>query len=228
MASDNRVWYAASAAVALGALWLGLTPATVMVGASTPEPEPAPAPKPVENRSPLTEVRAVKPPVPATPPASPTREAEPSDDERELFKTDVVTLETRLQRAAEREELSSRFEAEQHDAAWSAELQKKMTELLAADGMSARALGKVDCRQTICRLNLTSSSDRKRDVMAMIHAARELHEETWLLPEEDEARASYSTEVYLPRDGYRLSGGGGRIDEAPRTAAADFPAEPDH
>jgi hypothetical protein len=227
MASDNKLWYAASAAVALGALWLGLRPATVMVGASAPEPEPAP--RPVEDvRSPLAEVRAVPPPVPSIPPASTPPEAKPTDDEREIFKTDVVSVEARLQRAAEREELSSRFEAEPHDAAWSAELQKKMTQLLAADGMSARALGKVDCRQTICRLNLTSASERNRDVMAMIHAARELHEETWLLPEEDEGRATYSTEVYLPRDGYRLSGGGGRIDEAPRTAAADFPAEPDH
>jgi hypothetical protein len=86
-----------------------------------------------------------------------------------------------------------------------------MHDLLAENGVPPRALGQVDCRETICRLRLEAQSDEQQAVMALIRSARALHVETWLLPEEAEHGSGYFMDVFLPRDGYRLSGGGGQI-----------------
>jgi hypothetical protein len=52
----------------------------------------------------------------------------------------------------------------------------------------------------------------------MVHAARDLETETWLMPEpSQEAPGSWDIEVYFPRTGYMLSGGGRLIE----TAAAE-------
>ena len=67
--------------------------------------------------------------------------------------------------------------------------------------------------------------DSQQAVMSLIHA-RELHVETWLLPEGDPRSARYHIEVFLPRDGYRLSGGGGKIGCELATAEAPPAAAP--
>jgi hypothetical protein len=224
VALGRKRWIALGTLAALAVAW-SVTRSGHSVS-RPPEPTaevPATPSEPLVERHTAPEISAAPevsaPPAVAVqpPPAASAAAAAKESDENAPFKTDVVTVEARLRRAAEREELDHRWASEAADPAWSTQVKHHMVELLAADGVSARALDDVDCRQTICRLKLTSSSERKSDVMSVIHAARELHVETWLLPEQDEARGTYGMEVFMPREGFRLSGGGGKIDQAPKT-----------
>jgi hypothetical protein len=160
-------------------------------------------------------------------PAAPTPAASVRGTEADArFKGDEVSLEARLLRAQEHDELSRRLAPERPDPAWTASVEQRMHALLATNGVPVRALDAVDCRETICRLRLISEGVSQRAVMSVIHAARELHLETWLLPEEDPQSPRYHLDVFLPRDGYRLSGGGGRIGGELTTGEAPPAAEP--
>jgi hypothetical protein len=154
------------------------------------------------------------------PVAAPTKPAN-DDVQNARFVPDSASVEARLTRAQEHDELSRRLSSEQQDPKWVAEVERQMQGLLRDGGVSSRALQLVDCRETICRLKLEAQSDRRASVMAVIHAARELHRETWLLPEEDEQGSTFFVEVFMPRDGYRLSSGGGKIDGEMGTAEAE-------
>jgi hypothetical protein len=157
------------------------------------------------------------------------REAEPKrapPDENGRFVDPSGSLEARLQRAQERDELNARWVSEQADPQWGASVERRMHSLLSENGVLSRSLSTVDCRQTICRLQLRSANESQKSVTAVLAAARALHEETWVLPEEDEASSTYSVDVFMPRDGYRLSGGGGKVDSAPITGEATPIAEP--
>jgi hypothetical protein len=87
-----------------------------------------------------------------------------------------------------------------------------MTTLLAQNGVDSSAFGAVACRETICRFSLKSKTGKKTEVQSLIHVARSLDDQTWLDPEEQED-GSFGMQVYYPREGYRLSGGGGKIGE---------------
>jgi len=218
VAFGRKRWVVVGALAALGAAWSATRSSHSASRPPEPTAEVLPTPsEPLVERHTAPEVSAPPAVAVQTPPAASAAAAAKESEENAPFKTDVVTVEARLRRAAEREELDHRWASEAADPVWGTQVKNHMVELLAADGVSARALDDADCRQTICRLKLTSSSDRKSDVMSVIHAARELHVETWLLPEQDEARGTYGIEVFMPRDGFRLSGGGGKIDHAPKT-----------
>ncbi len=47
------------------------------------------------------------------------------------------------------------------------------------------------------------------DAGERLQAARDFEEETWIHPEKQDDGA-WGTEVFFPKQGYRLSGGGGR------------------
>lgn len=177
--------------------------------AASPDPQSVPSPRP--NDTPSETVNAA---FDVPPPAEPAPEVEnpPKAEQSSRFKEDSLSLESRLRRAQEHDELNARLAPERVDPTWTASVERRMQTLLADGGISSRALESVDCRETICRLRLASESDRQQAVMALIHSARALHPETWLLPESDERGSKYYMDVFLPRDGYRLSSGGGRVD----------------
>jgi len=114
--------------------------------------------------------------------------------------------------ATKREELGARFARESADATWTDESGRRVAELLAKSNLQSGALSAVDCRQTICRFVLASSSTRGGEVRGLIQAARDLDQQTWLHPEK-QGDDTWRMEVFFPKDGYRLSSGGGRIGE---------------
>jgi hypothetical protein len=120
--------------------------------------------------------------------------------------------EERAERAREREELDRRWKQERADGAWANVSGERITQLLAKEALPSHALRAVDCRQSICRFELRSSTGTEKEVMALIHAARELELETWVHPQQ-QPDGTWGMEVFFPKQGYRLSGGGGRIDE---------------
>jgi len=97
--------------------------------------------------------------------------------------------------------------------------------LLGIAKFSSDHLKEVDCRETVCRFQLRTSNNTQGEVMSLIQVARELGEETWVRAEPQDNEPQSQIEVFYPRDGYRLSGGGGRIAEPPRVAP-DFVGEP--
>jgi hypothetical protein len=154
----------------------------------------------------------------AAPTASPTPQKPTEDPETALFKPDKFSVEQALQRAAERKELNDRWQSQKEDRPWAAETKGRVQALLRKANLRPQALREVDCRETICRFSLHAETSLQKDVGNMIHAARDLERETWLMPEPSEqANGAWDIEVYFPRAGYMLSGGGGRIE----TAAAD-------
>jgi hypothetical protein len=189
--------------------------ATVVERASRDSPAPVEAPV-VKAALPTPVVQS---PAPTTAPTKAIND----DVQNARFVPDSASMEASLTRAQEHDELSRRFSSEQQDTKWAAEVEQQMQRLLHEGGISSRALQLVDCRQTICRLKLEAQSDRRASVMAVIHAARALHQETWLLPEEDEQGSTFFVEVFLPRDGYRLSSGGGKVDGELVTGDAEQP-----
>lgn len=116
---------------------------------------------------------------------------------------------------ADRRDLGSRWSGEPSDRAWTSETAERIAVILHGKQLDPSAVKEVDCRRTICRFALTSPSPKHGDVMATISAARETDPETWTMPDA-QANGSYNVDVFFPRKGYRLSGGGGRIDEPMR------------
>jgi hypothetical protein len=136
------------------------------------------------------------------------------DEDEPRFKPDPRTLEESLRRTQEREELRSRWnEEKRRDVPWSQSLTEGIIHGLVDNRVGEPASVDADCRETICRVILRSEGDSDREVMGVIRVARALHQETWLLAEDAED-GSYELELFLPRNGYRLSGGGGRIEPA--------------
>jgi hypothetical protein len=146
----------------------------------------------------------------------------PLRDPDKPFIPDPMTLQDRLERARERQELATRWENERQDAAFARESEVRMAEILLERGLEPKALKELDCRETVCRFRLDAVTDLHKEVGELAKAARSLAPETWLLPEEvpDDPARKYTIEVFFARPGYRLSGGGGRIGDPPRMAEA--------
>lgn len=161
-----------------------------------------------EAPAPLPVARAPEAPAAEAPPAHPAKTA---DDPNAPFAFEETADDLR-ERATEREELGARFARESADATWTDESGRRVAELLAKSNLQSGALSAVDCRQTICRFVLASSSTRGGEVRGLIQAARDLDQQTWLHPEK-QGDDTWRMEVFFPKDGYWLSGGGGRIDE---------------
>ena len=145
----------------------------------------------------------------------------PKAERADRFRGGAPTLEARLRRAQEHDELSRRLAAEHPNPAWSESIERRMQALLGENAVSSRALELVDCRETICRLHLRTEDDGQQAIMAVIRAALLLHQETWLLPEEDGDGSRFAVDVFLPAQGHRLSAGGGRIGS--EVAAVEAP-----
>jgi hypothetical protein len=120
-------------------------------------------------------------------------------------------LERALELATDRAQLNARWSAEGRDSSWRAQTESRLRAIFTKRGLDARDVGEVDCRATICRFAVHTSSKTDPDVGNLIQAARAIDQQTWTMPEEHEV--GYSVEVYFPKEGYRLSSGGGRIDE---------------
>lgn len=160
---------------------------------------------------------------PAEPDVQPQVERAPHRDPEKPFIPDRLTLEDRLERAREQTELGTRWDREKPDTEWSRESEGKIKEILLQRGLDADALKQIDCRETICRFRLDAVTDLHKEVGELAKAARALGRESWLMPEEvegDPARR-YTIEVFFPREGYRLSGGGGRINDPERMKHVD-------
>jgi hypothetical protein len=202
-----------------GGLWFALRSAPK---SSADEPPAADA-TPIAAAVAKTETSKVPPPPPVAVPAP----AAPQDQAPRVEKTDDPnapyafdeTPEDLNERVAERSGLMSRFSRETADATWTGDAGRRVVEQLARANLQSGALRAVDCRQTICRFVLASSTNTRREFGGLIQAARDFEEETWLHPEQQDD-GTWRTEVFFPKQGYRLSGGGGRIDEARRAAGA--------
>lgn len=137
------------------------------------------------------------------------------DQNKKAFDGFAESMEQRLERAHERYELLGRWNNEAPDASWSSQLSSRIHYLLGNENFSSDHLKEVDCRQTVCRFQLRTSNNTHAEVMKLIRVARDLGEETWVRAEPHETAPESHIEVFFPREGYRLSGGGGRIDESP-------------
>jgi hypothetical protein len=200
-----------------GGLWLALRSAPEPSAEEPPVADATPIAAAVDNAetpgAPAVAAPAMEAPVAPAPPARPDKVAD-DPNAPYAFKE---TPEDLSERVAEREELGSRFARETADAPWTDEAGRKVAELLARGNLPSGALRAVDCRQTICRFVLASSTNTTREVGGLLQAARDFEEETWIHPEKQDD-GTWRTEVFFPKQGYRLSGGGGRIDEAERAA----------
>jgi hypothetical protein len=147
------------------------------------------------------------------------------DRKKQRFEGFAESLEQRLERAQERKELLVRWDKETQDQSWTREVSSHIEGLLGNAKFSSDHLKEVDCRETVCRFQLRTSNNTQGEVMSLIQVARELGEETWLRAEPQDNEPQSQIEVFYPRDGYRLSGGGGRIAEPPRVAP-DLVGEP--
>jgi hypothetical protein len=194
---------------------------------------PAPSPSAAEEAQPTPDSAAIRlsapepaaPPVAAPPIAAPTAAATASaatDKEAQEYVPDSDTQERGPELAIERREMLTRVGSENADPQWTAETVGRVQGLLAPSAAGAGALKEVDCRQTICRLTLRSASEKRADVKGLLTTARSIDEQTWMLPER-QSDATFAIEVFFPRKDYRLSGGGGRIDEQPRMAELGGP-----
>jgi hypothetical protein len=207
-----------------GALWLGrpsrhspsanelsATDSPSVATNETPEAAPAPAPAPPSP-----------PPAPAAaaaaPEGAPAARIKKEDDPNGPFALKESPEELR-ERQAEYADLSERFNREAADGTWTNQSGSRVTEQLARNQLQKSALQAVDCRQTICRFLLASSTGKQGEVGGLIQTARDLELETWLHPEK-QADGTWRMEVFFPKEGYRLSTGGGRIDEMPRVVDA--------
>ena len=120
-------------------------------------------------------------------------------------------LERALELASDRAELNARWSSEARDPSWRSVTEARLHATFLEHSVNPNSVTDVDCRATICRFTIHTSSKAKTDVDGLIRAARAIDEQTWTKPEEQDT--GYSINVFFPRDGYRLSGGGGRIDE---------------
>jgi hypothetical protein len=136
----------------------------------------------------------------------------PEDATAAPFTFDHETPEDRADRLRERDELGKRWTEEPRDSRWANEASARISDLLARAEQRSSALREVDCRQSICRFELQSATGTQKEAMALIAVARQFEPETWLRPYQ-QRNGSWRMEVFFPKQGYRLSGGGGRIGE---------------
>jgi type IV secretory pathway VirB10-like protein len=154
----------------------------------------------------------------AAPEESPAPRIKKEDDPNAPFALRESPEEIR-ERQAEYAGLSARFSREAADGTWTNQSGSRVADQLARNQVQRSALQAIDCRQTICRFLLASSTDKQGEVGGLIQAARDLELETWLHPEK-QADGTWRMEVFFPKEGYRLSAGGGRIDEIPQVVDA--------
>ena len=116
--------------------------------------------------------------------------------------------------ANERKELHARWSTERVDRSWTRESSSRIASQLTVHSGSDTALLGVDCRETICRFELGSRDGAQSVVESLIRSVRSVHEETWLATGKDPSGV-WRIEAFFPRDGYRLSSGGGPIEQSP-------------
>jgi len=126
--------------------------------------------------------------------------------------------------AQERVELEQRWTSEARDSSWTSQAASRVADLLAARSLNTAALREVDCRQTICRFSLRAQSSLDREVSGLVFASRDLTEETWLMPKATD-QYGWELEVFFPKEGFKLSGGGGPVPSG-RVPIAAVPAQP--
>jgi hypothetical protein len=173
---------------------------------------------------------AARPQVSPAPPAAadptPRPRVKKEDDPNQPFAIAGETDQDRAERAAERAELDKRWQGEAPDAAWANDSGPRIAKVLADARQPPQALHAVDCRQSICRFELHSAGGTQGEVMALIHAARQLELETWVRPAQ-QPDGSWHMETFFPKQGYRLSGGGGRIGQVKQVPdSSDLPRQP--
>jgi hypothetical protein len=156
---------------------------------------------------------------PVTAKASATQDEAATDGVPKLFVAETLSVEQRLMRARERQELMGRFSSERASSDWTREVSDLVDTTLSESDLDELSLKEADCRQTVCKLGLRSHGSNEDEVMGLIHAVRSLHPETWLWPEQ-QSDGSWDIEAFLPREGYRLSAGGGRVSEPLAQASA--------
>jgi hypothetical protein len=150
---------------------------------------------------------------------SPASEAERAIEEEALENPDLLLPYDRTAprslneqdlaiRADERRMLDQRWAAQSTDTAWSASMTTKVQQALIDQQLPEGAARTVDCRKTICRLELATAGGE--NALKLIDAARSLHNETWVDHHEGEGDA-WTLEVFVSHPEYRLSGDGGKI-----------------
>lgn len=111
-------------------------------------------------------------------------------------------------RAAERRMLDARWAVQSTDMAWTGEMIGKVEQALHGEEVPKEAVRAVDCRKTICRLELSATGGE--NALKLIHAARALHVETWI-DHHEVADDLWTVDVFVSHPEYRLSGDGGKI-----------------
>lgn len=136
-------------------------------------------------------------------------------EEESVSEEDVTVEPTPLDveeldlREAELAMLTSRWQSQQADPAWSKESEAAIAKLLLDGGFAFEAMRELDCRETVCRFILDAEDGAR--ALALLRIGRRVHDETWL-DHTAQHDGSWSIEVFFARAGYRLSGDGGRID----------------
>jgi hypothetical protein len=139
----------------------------------------------------------------------------PAPEEESVSEEDVSVEPTPLNveeldlREAESAMLTSRWQSQQADPAWSKESEAAIAKLLLDGGFAFEAMRELDCRETVCRFMLDAEDGAR--ALALLRIGRRVHDETWL-DHTAQHDGSWSIEVFFARAGYRLSGEGGRID----------------
>ena len=136
-------------------------------------------------------------------------------------------MKIRAERAKEREDLNRRWQSEAPDATWASDSAPRIVKLLADARQSPAALRVLDCRQSICRFELHSAGGTHGEVMSLVHAARQLETETWVHPVA-QPDGTWHMETFFPKEGYRLSGGGGRIGQVKQGPDSPGPQSQPH
>jgi hypothetical protein len=228
----NRRTIAISVAfvVVAGASWVGLSPNQVNTGQVARKTAGRLGDNAGEARTVATAERGASAHVaqrrgPATSPSAPVAAVGPRAEaaEQREFRY-APNLERALELAKDRADLNSRLLHEMSDSSWRSETEARMRTTLMERGLDSNAVTDIDCRISICRFVVHTRSKADADVKALLEAARAVDAQTWTMPEEQEV--GYSIDVYFPRAGYRLSSGGGRVDDAVAIVETPVLAEP--
>jgi hypothetical protein len=130
--------------------------------------------------------------------------AEPS--EKELRAQEEADAERdRMQSLARMQTYESTLQAESFDHIWSREATDTLREVFADEALSATVVYGIECRATLCRVNVTHANPEERRQFEQTFVGKV----TGILPsavlhtEEREDGSSVST-IYLARDGHRF------------------------
>jgi len=137
-----------------------------------------------------------------------------AEAEAERFVGFPESSQETMARLDERAELSNRWDGETQDPGWTGEIEDRIRGLLSNAELQENLLKEVDCRESICRFQLATGENTHSEVMSLIHVARDLMEETWVRAEPNEELGQSQIEVFFPKEGFRLSGGGGPIEDS--------------